>query len=193
MSDYYQQNYKTYHDKTFFVNPSSFLMPLANKLKPEATILDIGCGSGRDLLWFKSRGFNALGFEKSNGLASLARKNTDCEVIESDFETYDFSRLSVDAILLIGALVHIHHTKVPDVLKSITRAIKDDGKLLLSLKKGTGITSDSQGRVFYLWNDGELRDLFNALDFDVLDYFQQSSVIGTGEVWIGYVLEKADN
>ena len=191
MSDYYQQNFRKYHEKTFSVDPTSFLTPFAEKLKPGATILDIGCGSGRDLLWFKERGFEVVGFERSPGLASLAGKNAGCEVIEGDFETYDFSQLSVDAIALVGALVHLPHSKVPAVLNSIKRALKDDGKMLLSLKKGAGNTSDSHGRVFYLWNDIELRALFKDLNLDVIDYFQQSSMIGTDDVWIGYVLEKA--
>ncbi len=190
MSDYYQQNYRKYHEKTFSVDPTSFLTPFAEKLKPGATILDVGCGSGRDLLWFKKRGFEVVGFERSPGLAGLARKNVGCEVIEGDFETYDFSRLSVDAIMLVGALVHLPHSKVPGVLNSISRALKDDGNILLSLKKGAGNRSDPHGRLFYLWNDGELRDMFKDLGLDVIDYFQQSSTIGTDEVWIGYVLKK---
>ena len=191
MSDYYQQNYREYHEKTFSVDPKSFLTPIAEKLKPGATILDIGCGSGRDLLWFRQRGFEVVGFERSPDLAGLARKNVGCEVIEGDFGTYDFSQLSVDAIMLVGALVHLPHNKVPEVLNSINRALKDDGIIFLSLKKGAGNTSDSHGRVYYLWNDGELRDLFEDLGLDVIDYFQQPSTIGTDEVWIGYVLEKA--
>ena len=190
MSDYYQQNYKKYHEKTFPVDPTYFLTPFAEKLKPGATILDIGCGSGRDLLWFKKRGFKVIGFERSPGLASLAMENVGCEVIEGDFEAHDFSQLSVGAIMLVGALVHLPHSKVPEVLNSVGRALKDDGILFLSLKKGEGNTSDSHGRVSYLWNDGELRDLFKDLGLDVTEYFQQSSKIGTDEVWIGYVLEK---
>ncbi len=143
MSDYYQKNYKEYHEKTFFVDPSSFLTPIAEKLKPGATILDIGCGSGRDLLWFRQHGFKAVGFERSPGLADLARKNVGCEVIEGDFETYDFSRLSVDAIMLVGAFVHLPHNRVPEVLNSISTALKDDGIIFLSLKKGVGNVSDS--------------------------------------------------
>jgi SAM-dependent methyltransferase len=191
MSDYYQKKFKEYHKKTFNIDPSSFLLPLSEKLSPWASILDIGCGSGRDLLWFRHRGFKVFGFERSPGLADLARENVGCEIIEGDFETYDFSRLSVDAILLVGALVHLPHSKVPEVLNSINRALRDDGNILLSLKKGGGNTSDSHGRVFYFWKDGELRDLFKDLGLDVIDYFQQSSKIGTDEVWIGYVLEKA--
>ena len=87
----------------------------------------------------------------------------------------------------------IYRKLVRDKIPEIIRALKDDGNILLSLKKGAGNTTDSHGRVIYLWNDGELRDLFKDLDLDVIDYFQQSSTTGTDEVWIGYVLEKADH
>ena len=134
MSDYYQQNYREYHEKTFSVDPKSFLAPIAEKLKPGATILDIGCGSGRDLLWFRQRGFKVVGFERSPGLAGLIRKNVGCEVLEGDFETYDFSQLSVDAILLIGALVHLPHNRLPEVLNWISRALRGGGIIFLSLR-----------------------------------------------------------
>jgi len=93
MSDYYQKNYNAYHEKTFSIDPTSFLAPLAQRLPAEAFVLDVGCGSGRDLLWMKKRGFDVIGFERSPGLAELARDNVGCEVIQGDFETYDFSSI----------------------------------------------------------------------------------------------------
>jgi SAM-dependent methyltransferase len=79
MSDFYQKNYKAYHEKTFSIDPSSFLEPLARRLPTEAFILDVGCGSGRDLLWMKKQGFDVIGFERSLELAELARENAGCE------------------------------------------------------------------------------------------------------------------
>ncbi|MEA1948102.1 MAG: class I SAM-dependent methyltransferase [Thermodesulfobacteriota bacterium] len=111
MPDYYQKNFKTYHQKTFSIDPSSFLEPLAQRLPAEAFILDVGCGSGRDLLWMKKRGFDVIGFERSPGLAELARDNAACEVIEGDFETYDFDSILVDGMMTIGALVHVPHER----------------------------------------------------------------------------------
>jgi 2-polyprenyl-3-methyl-5-hydroxy-6-metoxy-1,4-benzoquinol methylase len=75
MKDYYQENYKAYHEKTFSIDPSSFLEPLAGRLPPEAFIMDVGCGSGRDLQWMKKQGFEVVGFDQSPGLAELAREN----------------------------------------------------------------------------------------------------------------------
>ena len=57
----------------------------------------MACGSGRDLLLMKKRGFDVIGFDRSPALAELARGNAACEVIEGDFETYDFSSMRVDA------------------------------------------------------------------------------------------------
>lgn len=191
MPDYYEKNYKEYHEKTFIVDPSSFLSPFAKNLEPGSIILDIGCGSGRDLLWLKKRGFKVVGFERSPGLAGLVRENVRCEVIKDDFEAYDFSPLSVDAILLVGTFVHLPHRKLPDVVNSIGQALKDDGKMLLSLKRGAGSTTDSHGREFHLWSDAELRGIFKNQGLDVILFFEQESKIGTDEVWLGYVLTKA--
>jgi len=62
MTDYYHKNFKEYFQKTFSLDPSSYLSVFTGILTPGSEILDIGCGSGRDLLWLTRRGFNAVGF-----------------------------------------------------------------------------------------------------------------------------------
>ena len=81
MQDFYQRNIEAYHEMTFHINPTSFLEPLIGYLRAGASILDVGCGGGRDLCWFKERGFNVTGFERSKGLAELAGKN-DFNILE---------------------------------------------------------------------------------------------------------------
>jgi SAM-dependent methyltransferase len=190
MPDYYQENYKAYHEKTFSINPSSFLEPLARRLPAEAFILDVGCGSGRDLLWMKKKGFDVIGFERSPGLAELARDNAECEVIEGDFETYDFSSILVDAVMLVGALVHVPHERVSKVFKNITSAISDNGSVLITLKEGSGTLTDSDGRIFYLWQDEKARESFNSLGFKVCDFSTSVSKTSSGDVWMSYVVDK---
>ena len=190
MTDFYKENYKAYHEKTFSIDPSSFLEPLARRLPAEAFILDVGCGSGRDLLWMKKQGFEVIGFELSFELAELARENAGCEIIEEDFETYDFSSILVDAVLLVGALVHTPHEKFAEVFKNITSAIPENGSVLITLKEGQGDRTDADNRTFYLWQNEEARELFNSLNFEVRDFSKAVSKTGSGDVWMSYVLEK---
>jgi SAM-dependent methyltransferase len=191
MSNYYQKNYKAYHEKTFSIDPTSFLVPLAQRLPPEAFVLDVGCGSGRDLLWMKKRRFDVIGFERSSGLAELARDNVGCEVIQGDFETYDFSTILVDAIMLVGALVHVPHEGFPKVFENITAAISDNGSVLITLKQGSGDRTDSDGRIFYLWEESKAREVFDTLGFKVCDFSPSVSKTGSGEIWMSYVLDKS--
>jgi SAM-dependent methyltransferase len=191
MPDFYQKNYKAYHEKTFSIDPSSFLEPLARRLPDEAFILDVGCGSGRDMLWMKKKGFDVIGFERSPDLAELARDNAACEVIEGDFETYDFSSILVDAIMAIGALVHLPHERFADVFENITSALYKHGNVLITLKEGQGHKTDLEGRTFYLWQDKKARELFASLGFKVCDFSKSVSKTGSGEIWMTYVLDKS--
>jgi len=46
MKDYCHVHSSEYHQQVFHIDPTSFFSPLANRLNPGATILDIGYGSG---------------------------------------------------------------------------------------------------------------------------------------------------
>jgi SAM-dependent methyltransferase len=190
MTDFYQKYYKAYHEETFPIDPSSFLEVLVKKLPAEAFILDVGCGSGRDLLWIKKQGFEAIGFERSPGLARLARENVGCEVIEGDFETHDFSLFLVDAIMLVGALVHVPYERFSKIFENITSAISKHGVVLITLKEGSEVRTDSDGRTFYLWQDQKARRVFDTLGFTVCDVLKSVSKTGSHDVWMSYVLDK---
>jgi SAM-dependent methyltransferase len=189
MKDYYQENHKKYHEQTSSINPASFLSPLVRYLTPGSSILDVGCGSGRDMRWLKDRGFRPTGFERSNGLAALAREHSGCPVLEGDFEGYDFSVVDVDAILLVGALVHVPHERFSKILSNIAQALNPEGHVLLTLKEGVKTRNGDGGRVFYLWKDGALRAGFGKLNITVVDFFRAISKIRKSDVWLGYVLK----
>ena len=114
--DYYHRHYRAYFRRTVDVDPASFLQPLADRLAPGARILDVGCGSGRDLQWLRQRGFQPTGLERSPGLARLAQTHSGCPVLVEDFDQFDFSTASYDAILLIGSLVHVPHNLLEPTL-----------------------------------------------------------------------------
>ena len=190
MEDYYRHHYTAYHEKTFHIDPSSFLEPLVRHLKAGDTVLDVGCGSGRDLCWLKAHGFNVTGFERSKGLAALARKHAGCEIIEDDFEVFDFSTLNVDAVLLSGSLVHVAQNRFEAVFENIVSGLKGGGILLVSLKQGYGSSTDADGRQFYFWQDLDLGDIFKRHVFRRIDFHRGVSKVNAKDIWLSYILFK---
>lgn len=188
MPDFYDRHHTAYGNTTFSADPSVFLDPLSAVLPAGASVLDAGCGSGRDLLWLKNRGFQVTGFEKSAKMAALARKNADCPVIEGDFEVFDFSAFSFDAVIAVGSLVHTPHERLMPVIQNISRALAGNGLFYISLKEGDGTATDSFGRMFFRWRDEQVRKLFKKLDFKITHFSKTRSALNKEEVWLGYIL-----
>jgi hypothetical protein len=75
-------------------------------------------------------------------------------------------------------------------LRNIAAALKAGGLILLTVKEGDGRVQGADGRIFYLYQDSDLRRIFASLGMDVLDSSRDISRLGTGEIWLGYLLGK---
>ncbi len=190
MSDYYSRHFLEYHQQTVSLQPD-YLRPFIDRLRPGEVILDVGCGGGRDLLYLKRRGFQVIGFEKSPGLAALARIHAKCEVIEGDFETFPFKTLRVGAILLSAALVHIRPDRLENILSRILPALApdppDEGVVYLSLKEGAGTVSDDTGRIFHLWDGHCLQAALERCGLSIVHFARTPSSLSPTDIWLGYV------
>jgi SAM-dependent methyltransferase len=186
---FYQNQAQAYFDQTFGVDPSSFLFPLVRHLSPGAHILDVGCGAGRDMLWLENRGFYCVGLDCSPALAELVRQHTGLSVIEADFESFDFQGMDMDALLLVGALVHVPHERFQRIFSRILRALKPQGHVLLTMKQGQGTQTRADGRIFHLWSKAELMSVFEDCSLICGEYFEQQSKIRVSDIWMSFVLQ----
>jgi SAM-dependent methyltransferase len=192
MDNFYEKNHQQYFDSTSTIDPSDFLTPFGNMLKPGSTIFDIGCGSGRDLLWFKEQGFSPTGFEHSPSLARLAWKYSNCPVIEGDFHSYNFSIHKFDALCFVGSLVHIPENKFSHIFELICNALKPGGLLFITMKEGRGLSHSNDGRVFTLWSKKNLEIIFNETGLQVLEFKRQVSKLRQEDTWLGFILRLDD-
>ena len=190
-TDFYQKNCRRYFSRTISVDPAPFLTPFIRYLKMNASVLDIGCGSGRDLLWLKQRGFRPIGLERAPGLAELAGRHSGCNVIIGDFESFDFTSLAVDAVMACGSLVHVPHDRLSGLLKRILTALSPSGVAYISLKQGQGKKTDHFGRIFYLWETDRLNKTWKELELTILHVMASQSALNSKDDWLAYVLKKS--
>lgn len=109
--------------------------------KPPYTILDFGCGPGRDLKAFRELGHQAIGLEGSNVFANMAREHSGCAVWEQDFLRLDLPPERFDGVFANASLFHVPPPELPRVLGELHATLKPRGVLFSSNPHG----NDSEG------------------------------------------------
>jgi SAM-dependent methyltransferase len=82
---------------------------------PPFTILDFGCGPGRDLKAFSALGHIAIGLEGSARFAEMARAYSGCEVWQQDFLRLDLPQDRFDGVFANASLFHVPRVELPRV------------------------------------------------------------------------------
>ena len=108
----------------------------AIEAEPPFTLLDLGCGPGRDLAYFKSRGHEAIGLDGSPEFVDMARAATGCEVLHQDFLALDLPAARFDGIFANASLFHVPTQELPRVLAALRESLVPRGVLFCSNPRG---------------------------------------------------------
>jgi hypothetical protein len=101
---------------------------------------------------------------------------------------FDFSLFTAQGIIFSASLVHTRHDLVATALSKALAAFDSMGYVYVSLKEGDGEFRDINGRKFYLWNDTDIRSIFNTVNLKPISFNRTPSTMGTGELWLSYTL-----
>jgi len=101
-------------------------------------VLDVGCGVGRDLAWFRARGARGIGIDRSGGMLAMAGDAVDGGVAQMDMRALAFPMGSFDLVWCIASLLHLPKRDAPVALAEMRRVLRPGGVLALSLQEGSG-------------------------------------------------------
>jgi SAM-dependent methyltransferase len=100
------------------------------------TLLDLGCGPGRDLKALADRGHLAIGLDGAARFTAMARAHSGCEVWQQDFLKLDLPGGHFDGIFANATLFHVPSQELPRVLLELRAALKPRGVLFSSNPRG---------------------------------------------------------
>lgn len=133
--NYYNENAISFTENTrnidFHIIQDKFL----SLLPDNATILDLGCGAGRDTKYFLDRGYYVFAIDGSERLCRLASEYTGIEVKHMMFQGIS-EECAYDGIWSCASLLHVPSVDLCDILMKVKRALKPEGILYLSFKYG---------------------------------------------------------
>lgn len=146
--EHYNQRADDFRDGTRDHDVSQNIAALLRHIKgtPPFSILDVGCGPGRDLRTFTKLGHIAVGVEGAERFVEMARADSGCEVWHQDFLKLDFPDGRFDGVFANAALFHIPSQELPRVLRQFHATLKPVGVLFSSNPRGSNQEGWNHGR-----------------------------------------------
>jgi SAM-dependent methyltransferase len=136
--EHYERNAQAFFDGTIDHDVSQNIEALLGAIQagPPFTILDLGCGPGRDLKTFTSLGHRAIGLDGCANFCDMARSFSGCEVWHQDLLHLDLPAAFFDGIFANAVLFHVPSAALPKVLADLHAALKPGGVLFSSNPRG---------------------------------------------------------
>ena len=156
------------------------------------TLLDFGCGPGRDLRSFTRMGHVAIGIEGARSLARMAREESGCEVWEQDFLALSLPAARFDGVFANASLFHVPRQELPRVLGELHAALKPGGVLFCSNPRGTNEEGWAGSR-YGAWHDLDAwRAFMTAAGYAELEhYYRPAGLPRERQPWLATVWRRA--
>ncbi len=139
--NYYNNNSSIYYETwdNNFLDNCNFDVPdiFLSYLEPEANILDLGCGFGRDSRYFKEKNYKIKAIDGSEEMCKMASKLLKEPVEQIDFLDIKYIN-QFDGIFACASLLHLNNEDLKNCLKKLTLALRNNGIIYASFKIGEG-------------------------------------------------------
>jgi cyclopropane fatty-acyl-phospholipid synthase-like methyltransferase len=165
---------KFLRDRSVALREKKYLDLVLAGLKPDARVLDFGCGTGRPIgEYLVERGFAVTGVDGSAGILAIAgRLLPTAELIQGRLEEVELAG-NFGAAIAWDSLFHVAREHHAAIYAKLARWIVPGGRLVLSTGAGTceepGFTDQMYGETFYYssWSPERVQTLLGDAGFVV--------------------------
>lgn len=186
--EYYNKNAEEFIQGTINSDMSKCYGMFLDYVKTGQTILDLGCGSGRDSKFFMELGFEVVSIDGSSAICKGASKYIGKEVICNRFEDIIYEN-EFDGVWASASLLHVKREALQNILKILSKALKINGYLYASFKYGNGERIVGE-RFFNDYTENDIDLIININNgFECLNWYITEDVRNDrkGEKWLNII------
>jgi len=191
---HYEQRAESFRDGTRDHDVSQNIGALLRHIDatPPFTILDFGCGPGRDLTAFARLGHIAIGLDGAGRFAEMARAESGCEVWQQDFLALDLPDGRFDGVFANASLFHVPSRELPRVLRQLRATLAAGGVLFSSNPRGANEEGWNGGRYCAFHDLDAWRGHLSGAGFVELEhYYRPAGLPREQQPWLASVWRRS--
>ncbi len=190
---HYNQGASAFREGTRLHDVSQNIQSLLKYIEADVpfSVLDLGCGPGRDLKTLRELGHNPIGLDGSAEFVRMARDDAQCEVWQQDFLQLALPEQWFDGVFANASLFHVPSQELPRVLRQLHASLKAGGVLFTSNPRGEnreGWSGDRYG-AYYEWPAWK-RFVTDAGFAELEHYYRPQGLPREQQPWLASVWRK---
>lgn len=187
--EYYNKNTEEFYKNTINAKMNE-TYDIFEKYLTGNRILDLGCGSGRDSLYFLNKEYNVTALDVSENLAKKASNLIGQEVIIKDMLGIDYIN-EYSGIWACASIIHIKRNDILDMFKKCHKALEEEGIFYSSFKYRDS-DYEKDRRSFTCFKEKGMEDLLKLTDFKIIKIWKTTDVRPgrDTEYWLNVLLKK---
>lgn len=189
--EFYDKAAQEYIETTIAADVTELNQMFLEYLAANSSILDLGCGSGRDSKIFINNGFFVTALDGSKEFCRLASSYLKQDVLNMRFDEISFNN-EFDGVWACASLLHVPSRELPEIFRKIVRAMKVGGYFFVCFKHGD-FEGERNGRYFTDLTESKFRDLIREIrELEVIETSITEDVRSgrSNEYWLNVILRK---
>ena len=189
--DYYNRNAEAYFNRTADVDFVDTYKRFLQYMPEGGRIMDLGCGSGRDVKWFCDHGYDADGLDASEELAIKARDQYGIHVEIGLIEEW-ITDDPYDGIWCCAALMHFNDAGCRRFFDNLQYNLKSGGAVYISVKTVIKTGVDNTGRYFRNFNEKDIYEMVDhTANFEIRELWYSEDLLSRADFkWLNVIITK---
>jgi len=191
--DYYNINASKLVDRYDNADMSLLHKLLLKYITKKSTLLDIGFGSGRDIDFLHTHGYDAWGLDPSVKFVENIKQrfpNIQKHFLKAGVP-FDKKRIGLnkkfDAVISIAVWMHLGYVQYADAVASIISVAKDKSTIVISYSEGSRVDDE---RYFEEVDLNYLTELFKERGFALVETVKNSDSLNRDSLtWITVIFQ----